>query len=236
MTQKRVVVRRSEDRGTTSLDWLDSRHTFSFGGYHDPKHAGFRALRVINDDRVRPGGGFGTHPHADMEIVSIVVEGSLEHRDNLGNGSVILPGEVQRMSAGRGIMHSEFNPSDSDVVRFLQIWIDPSRRGLAPSYEQRAFPLVRPGEGLRLVASPDGMSESLKLHQDTRIYRAIADEGESFGHSVEASRHVWLQVISGSFTIDSVTLNAGDGASISDAKRISLKAHAASDLLLFDLA
>ncbi len=236
MTQKRVVVRRSEDRGTTSLDWLDSRHTFSFGGYHDPANVGFRALRVINEDRVRPSAGFGTHPHSDMEIITVVIEGSLEHRDNLGNGSVILPGEVQLMSAGRGIMHSELNPSDKDVVRFLQIWIEPDRRGLAPSYEQRAFPLVQVGEGLRLVASPDGTSESLALHQDARIYRAIASAGESFGQTVRASHHAWIQVINGSLALDDVVLNAGDGASISDAKRISLKAHAASDLLLFDLA
>lgn len=236
MTQQRVRVRRSEDRGTTSLDWLDSRHTFSFGGYHDPAQMGFQSLRVINEDRVRPSGGFGTHPHDNMEIISVVVEGALEHRDSLGNGSTITPGEIQRMSAGNGIMHSEFNPSADEIVHFLQIWIEPNRRGIAPSYEQRAFPSVEPGEGLRLVVSPDGAGDSLSINQDVRIYRAMADTGESFGHSVDPSRHVWLQMICGTVSVGDVSLNSGDGASLSGTKRVSIKAHQSTDLLLFDLA
>ncbi|MCP4896896.1 MAG: pirin family protein [bacterium] len=235
MAQDSVRVRRSEDRGVTTLDWLDSQHSFSFGGYHDPTQMGFRSLRVINEDRVRPDKGFDTHPHANMEIISVVIEGSLEHRDNLGNGSVINVGDVQRMSAGTGIMHSEFNPSTTDDVHFLQIWIEPSRRGVTPGYEQKTFATVAPGEGLQLVGSSEGKNGSLKIHSDIALYRAMTDAGESLGHSVEASHHVWLQVIAGSVSVGEVALNAGDGAAISEMKRVSLKANAPSDFLLFDL-
>jgi quercetin 2,3-dioxygenase len=230
-------TRPAAERGVAEHGWLSSRHTFSFADYYDPEHMGFRSLRVINDDRVQPGQGFGTHPHRDMEIVSVVVEGALEHRDSLGTGSVIRPGEVQRMSAGAGILHSEFNPSEEHAVRFLQIWIEPERRGLAPSYEQRAFPVAERADSWVLVASRDGREGSLTVHQDVALYRANVSAGAPLEHRFEPGRHAWLQVISGAVEVDGERLAEGDGARVSDPHRLLLTGVApASDLLLFDLA
>jgi len=237
MASTDLRVRPSEERGVAELGWLSSRHSFSFGDYYDPRHMGFRSLRVINDDRVQPGQGFGTHPHRDMEIVSVVVEGSLEHRDSLGTGSVIRPGEVQRMSAGTGILHSEFNPSRDEEVRFLQIWIEPERRGLAPSYEQRAFSTADRPDSWVLVASRDGREGSLTVHQDVSLYRAAVSPSGLLEHRLGPGRHAWIQVISGAVEIDGHRLREGDGAAVSDPGGLTVTGgEGASDLLLFDLA
>jgi redox-sensitive bicupin YhaK (pirin superfamily) len=228
-----ITVRPAEARGRTRLDWLDSRHTFSFGDYHDPRHMGFRALRVINEDRVAPGGGFATHPHRDMEIVTWVLAGALEHRDSLGHGSVIRPGDVQRMTAGTGIAHSEFNPSATEPVHFLQIWILPDTRGLAPGYEQRA---VGAGSGLRLVAARTGGGQAITIHQDAALYVATLPAGESVTHRLAPGRHAWLQVARGRVMADGVVLGAGDGAAVSDAREVTLCAREPAEVLLFDLA
>jgi redox-sensitive bicupin YhaK (pirin superfamily) len=208
-----LTLRKAGDRGHARHGWLESFHTFSFAGYRDPAHMGFRDLRVINEDRVQPGRGFDTHSHHDMEIVTYVVEGALEHGDSLGNGSVIRPGDVQRMSAGTGITHSEYNHSGSELVHFLQIWILPERRGLEPSYEQRHFSRDERGGRLRLVASREAVS-----------------------HELAPSRHAWVQVVSGEIELDATPLEAGDGAAVSDRERIDLAARSESEVLLFDLA
>lgn len=237
-----LTLRRADDRGRADLGWLDSRHTFSFSDYYDPRHMGFRSLRVINDDRVAPGRGFGTHPHRDMEIVSYVLDGALEHKDSMGNGSVIVPGDVQRMSAGTGVFHSEFNPSAKDGVRFLQIWIQPKQNGGAPGYEQKRFSPEDKRGRLRLVASPDGAEGSVRIGQDARLYASILASGHSLEHTVAEGRHVWLQVARGSLTVNGQTLNEGDGASTSTAGRLALSGPAAghadgeTEFLLFDLA
>jgi quercetin 2,3-dioxygenase len=223
-------------RGTTRTGWLDSRHSFSFADYHDPAQMGFRDLRVINEDRVIPGAGFPPHGHRDMEIVTYVLEGALEHKDSIGNGTVIRPGEVQRMSAGTGIVHSEFNPSPAEPVRFLQLWILPDRRGLRPSYEQKAFPLEERRGRLRLVASPDGRDGSITLHQDARIFVANLAAGESVTHDIAAGRGVWLQVARGIAALDGVELREGDGAAVEASDRIAIEADTDTELLLFDLA
>lgn len=237
MNTTMMRIRPAAERGIAEFGWLSSRHSFSFGHYYDPEHLGFGALRVINDDRVQPGQGFGTHPHRDMEILSIVVEGALEHRDSLGTGSVIRPGEVQRMTAGTGVQHSEFNPSSSDEVRFLQIWIEPERSGLAPSYEQRAFPW----EGLRdtwaLVASRDGRDGSLTVHQDVAIYRATLTAGARLEQTLASGRSAWLQVIEGALDVEGRRLQEGDGLAIDDPGTLVVTgAGEWSDVLLFDLA
>jgi len=235
MDRPEINVRRAAERGVTNLGWLDSRHSFSFGDYWDPAHVGFRTLRVINDDRVAPGKGFGTHPHRDMEIVSVVVEGELEHRDSLGSGSVIRPGEVQRMSAGTGILHSEFNPSPDRPVRFLQIWIEPERRGLTPGYEQRAFARV-PG-AFTVVASRDGRDGSLTLHQDATILRAEIAAGARLEHRLAPGRHAWLQVVTGSLEAAGETLEEGDGLALSGAEHLELVGGTdGAQVLLFELA
>lgn len=234
MTTTAIRTRPAAERGVSDLGWLSSRHSFSFGSYVDPEQMGFRALRVINDDRVAPGRGFGTHPHADMEIVSVVVEGALEHRDSLGNGSTILPGEVQRMTAGTGILHSERNPSPDRPVRFLQIWIVPERRGLAPSYEQRAFP--SPAGELVLVASGDGRDGSLTVHQDVDVHRARLASGDRVAHEPAPGRYLWVQVISGSVQVAGRRLQEGDGLALENAGRVDLAGVGECDLLLFDLA
>jgi len=237
MSTLAIRIRPAAERGRAELGWLSSRHSFSFGQYYDPEHMGFRSLRVINDDRVQPGQGFGTHPHRDMEILSIVVEGALEHRDSLGTGSVIRPGEVQRMSAGTGILHSEFNPSPNDKVRFLQIWIEPERQGLEPGYEQRAFPLEQLRDHWALIASRDGREGSLTVHQDVAIYRATLGEGAHLEKSLGAGRHAWLQVIEGEVDVGGRRLGEGDGAAVDDPGRLAVSgAGAFSDVLLFDLA
>jgi hypothetical protein len=230
-----ITVRRAAERGHTHTDWLDSWHTFSFGEYHDPRHVAFRALRVINEDRIAPGGGFGTHPHRDMEIVTYVLEGVLEHRDSLGNGSVIRPGEIQRMSAGTGIRHSEFNGSRSDPVHLLQIWITPGRLGLPPGYEQRALPPGVRG-GLRLIAAPDGRDGAVTIHQAAEIHATRLAPGGTATHPLAPDRHAWVQVARGAVTANGTALQAGDGAAVSDERAVTLRADTDAELLLFDLA
>lgn len=230
-----LTVRHADQRGHANHGWLDSHHTFSFAGYYDRAHMGFRNLRVINEDRVAPGKGFGTHPHNDMEIISYVVQGGLEHRDSMGNGGVIRPGEVQRMSAGTGVTHSEFNTSKTEPVHFLQIWILPAQRGLEPGYEQRMFPPEQRRNGLRLVVDPDGRDEALKINADTRLYAGLLDAGTTIEHQVADGRHAWIQIVDGSVEIDGVTLQAGDGASTSDAGSLTIRATEAAELLVFDL-
>jgi redox-sensitive bicupin YhaK (pirin superfamily) len=229
-----IVVRPSDARGHTNLGWLDSHHTFSFGDYHDPAHVGFRVLRVVNEDWVEPGRGFGTHPHRDMEIVSYVLDGELAHEDSMGNGSVIRPGEVQRMTAGTGVLHSEHNASPREPVHFLQIWILPAERGLAPGYEQRAFGEERNGR-LRLVASRDGREGSVTVHQDVAMYAAILAAGERTSHALAKGRHAWVQVARGTVSVNGKALQAGDGAAISDEGAVELEASDPSEVVLFDL-
>jgi quercetin 2,3-dioxygenase len=229
-----ITVRRARDRGHSQIGWLDSWHTFSFSDYHDPAHMGFRALRVINEDRVRGGSGFPPHGHRDMEIVSYVLGGALEHEDSIGTGSVIRPGDVQRMSAGTGVTHSEWNHSKSEQVHFLQIWIVPERRGIAPGYEQKRFDDL---DGkLRLVAGPGGKDGALTLHQDAALYVAKLAAGQSVAHALAPGRHAWVQVARGDVALGDVTLAAGDGAAISDATKLDLRAAGAAEILVFDLA
>ena len=228
-------VRRSHERGHANHGWLDSHHTFSFANYYDPEHMGFRNLRVINDDRMRGGQGFGTHPHRDMEIISYVVEGELEHRDSMGNGSVIRPGDVQRMRAGTGVTHSEYNHSPTDTVRFLQIWVLPEERGLEPGYEQKYFGDERRGK-LRLVASPDGAEDSVQIAQDVRMYASVLADQEEVTHALTVGRHAWLQVVRGNMTANGVELGEGDGVSFDEATDINVMSTGESELILFDLA
>ena len=230
-----ITVRRATERGHTRIDWLDSWHTFSFGDYYDPRHVEFRALRVINEDHVAPGAGFGTHPHRDMEIVTYVLAGALEHRDSLGNGSLIRPGEIQRMSAGTGIRHSEVNASKSDPVHLLQIWIQPERAGLAPGYEQRPLPPEVRG-GLRVIASRDGRDGAVTIHQAAEIHAARLAPGEAATHALAPGRHAWVQVARGNLTANGEALHAGDGAAVSDERAVTLRADADAEVLLFDLA
>ena len=231
-----VITRRpAKERGAFDHGWLDTRHTFSFADYHDPRHMGFRVLRVINEDRVQPGRGFGTHGHRDMEILSYVLEGGLAHRDSLGTGSVIHPGDVQRMSAGTGVRHSEFNASDREPVHFYQIWIEPAVRGLAPDYEQKTFPLAERRGRLRLVASPDGADGSVTIHQDARVHAAVLDAGQAVEHALAAGRHAWVQVARGAITLNGRALHESDGAAVSDEPRLTITATEPAELLLLDL-
>ena len=230
-----IVIRKRGERGHTDAGWLDSWHTFSFGGYHDPGYMGFRALRVINDDTVAPGAGFGTHPHRDMEIISYVVSGALEHRDSIGTGSVIRPGEVQRMSAGTGIRHSEFNASKTEPVHFLQIWIVPQQAGIAPGYEQRAFPAAERTDRLRLVGDRDGTDGALRIHQDVKLYATTLTAGASLAAPVPAGRYAWLQLVRGSATLAGHSLQQGDGAAIGEEPSVKIDSAAGAELLLFDL-
>jgi len=231
-----ITVRPSDERGRARLGWLDSRHTFSFSDYYDPKHMGFRALRVINEDRVAPGKGFGTHGHQDMEIVSYVVEGELGHRDSMGTGSVIRPGDVQRMSAGTGVRHSEMNPSEKEPVHFLQIWILPEKAGLAPGYEQKSFPREERANRLRLVASRDGREGAISVHQDVEIRAGLLDAGATVRQPLAPGRHAWVQVVRGAVDVGGKRLVAGDGAAVSDERELALVAQEASELIVFDLA
>jgi redox-sensitive bicupin YhaK (pirin superfamily) len=231
-----LTIRRAEQRGRANHGWLDSRHSFSFADYHDPRYMGFRALRVINEDRVAPGRGFGTHPHRDMEIISYVLDGGLAHRDSMGNGSVIHPGEVQRMSAGTGVRHSEHNASQEQPVHFLQIWIVPSQRGLAPSYEQRAFAEAERQDSLRLVVDPSGRDGALTINADARLYTTTLGVGAQVEHEVAAARHAWIQVARGVIEVDGERLAAGDGASVSDPGRLVLTGIESAEVLVFDLA
>ena len=227
-----INIRKAEERGHFNHGWLDTYHTFSFADYHDPKFMGFRDLRVINEDRVQAGRGFGTHGHRDMEIVTYVLDGELAHRDNMGTGSVIRPGEVQRMSAGTGVMHSETNPSNQAAVHFLQIWILPDRQSIAPSYEQKTFPIDERKGRLRLVASPDGRDGSLTVHQDVDVFAATLD-GATISHDFRPKRYGWLQVARGTVDLNGQTLRAGDGAAIEGERRVNLRGD--GEVLLFDL-
>jgi quercetin 2,3-dioxygenase len=230
-----ITRRLAHERGHAQHGWLDSYHTFSFADYYDPRHMGFRTMRVINEDRVQPGKGFGTHPHRDMEIISYVLEGALEHKDSLGTGSVISPGEVQRMSAGTGVTHSEFNPSRAEPVHFLQIWILPERAGLPPSYEQRAFSAEEKQGKLRLVASRDGREGSVTIHQEVDLYTSLLAPGEAVTHGLTPGRHAWIQVARGAITLNDTALSAGDGAAVSGETLLTVTAKDQADVLLFDL-
>jgi redox-sensitive bicupin YhaK (pirin superfamily) len=230
-----LEIRRADDRGQVSLGWLASRHTFSFGDYYDPAHMGFGPLRVINEDRVQPSKGFGAHGHRDMEIISYVLSGALEHRDSMGNGSIIRPEDVQIMSAGTGVRHSEFNHSDSELVHFLQIWILPERDGLTPGYEQKTFPAADKAGRLRLVASPDGREESVTIHRDVALYATMLADDQSVTHELPAGRIAWIQMARGTARLDGQTLSAGDGVAITDARTFELTATSPAELLLFDM-
>lgn len=231
-----ITVRDRNSRGHTQTGWLDSRHTFSFGQYRDPTQMGFRSLRVINDDRIIPGAGFPTHAHQDMEIISYVVEGAIEHKDSMGTGSIIRPGDVQRMSAGTGITHSEFNPSSEEGTRFLQLWIVPEKAGLAPSYEQKTFPDEERLDRLRLVVDPDGKDGAVQVHQDARIYASILTAGGRVIFETEADRHVWIQVVQGAVVLEGDELREGDGVALSDFSSVTLSSYVGAEILLFDLA
>ena len=229
-----IEVRKADERGHFDHGWLNTYHTFSFADYYDADFMGFRSLRVINEDRVAAGAGFGTHGHRDMEIVSYVLEGALAHRDNMGTGGVIKPGDVQRMSAGTGVLHSEMNGSKEEPVHFLQIWILPERPGIKPSYEQKHFKEDERRGVLRLVAAPGSNDGALQLHQDVRMYSTLLDNDESVTHTFDSNRYGWVQVARGDVTVNGVPLTAGDGAAISDEKSITITGRGA-EVLLFDL-
>ena len=231
-----INIRRSQERGGGEHGWLNTRHTFSFDRYYDPRFMGFRSLRVINEDVVAPGGGFPTHSHRDMEIITYVLEGGLEHKDSLGTGSVIRPGDGQRMSAGRGIRHSEMNASDKDAVRFLQIWITPDRPGHDPRYEQKAFPEKEKRGRLRVIASPDGADGSVTIHQDARLYVALLSPGQEVTHGLSPDRFAWLQVAKGAVELNGKLLRQGDGAAVENEQKLTIKGAEEAEVLLFDLA
>ena len=231
-----ITIRKSEDRGHFNLGWLDTYHTFSFDQYFDPAHMHWRSLRVINEDRVAPAKGFPTHSHRDMEIITYILSGALEHRDSMGNGSVIRPGDVQRMTAGSGVSHSEFNPSDSEPVHLLQIWIMPNARGLTPGYEEKSFSEDERRGHLRLVASGDGRDASVAINQNTRLYASILAEGEVVEHALSANRFAWLQVARGTISLNEMNLTQGDGASVKDETDLKILAQEPAEILLFDLA
>jgi quercetin 2,3-dioxygenase len=231
-----LKLRPATARGLADHGWLVSRHTFSFADYYDPAQMGFRALRVINEDRVAPARGFGAHGHRDMEIVSYVLEGALGHKDSLGTGSVIKPGDVQRMSAGTGVRHSEMNASQTEPVHFLQIWLMPAKAGIAPSYEQKTFTNADKRGRLRLVASPDGGDGSVTIHTDARLYAGLLDQGESAELELAPGRHAWVQVARGEVAVNGQELSAGDGAALSEETRVSVRGIDNSEVLVFDLA
>lgn len=226
----------ADDRFHTKIGWLDSRHSFSFGHHYDPSRLGFRALRVINEDKVAGGAGFPPHGHDNMEILSYVVTGALEHRDSLGNGAVIRPGELQRMSAGTGIRHAEFNASVADPVHFLQIWIEPEANGIAPGYEQKAFPITTPAEALTLIGARGGRDGAVTIHQDVDLYAGRLPAGGMTAHALRSGRHAWVQIVGGAADINGVTVAAGDAVSVSDEAAMSIAALTGTELLLFDLA
>ncbi len=237
-----ITLRPRNERGSANFGWLDSRHTFSFGNYYDPQHMGFASLRVINEDKVTPAQGFGTHGHRDMEIISYVLSGELAHKDSMGNGSIIRPGNVQRMSAGTGIRHSEFNASNTEPVHFLQIWIMPDESGLEPSYEEKNFTSEEKQGKLRLVGSRDGRDGSVTIHQDVNLYLASLSQGDRLTHQISDNRVVWLQVTKGAVLVNDRFLQAGDGAAIFDENQITLEYrpdaenNSDSEIMLFDLA
>jgi redox-sensitive bicupin YhaK (pirin superfamily) len=230
-----IQIRSARERGHADHGWLDSHHTFSFADYYEPSQMGFRSLRVINEDRVAAGRGFGSHPHRDMEILSYVLEGALAHQDSTGKQGVIRHGALQRMSAGSGVVHSEFNASKTEPVHFYQIWIQPSETGITPRYEDRDFPVAAKPNALELLASPDGAEGSLDIHQDVRFYRAVLDRGASVTHELAQGRHAWLQVASGDVAVNGEALKAGDGASVSAESALTISADSNAEILLFDL-
>lgn len=230
-----LALRRADERGHANHGWLDSYHTFSFGSYYDPGHLGFSNLRVINDDTVAPGMGFDTHGHNDMEIISYVLDGALEHKDSMGNGSVIRPGEVQRMSAGTGITHSEFNPSSTEPVHFLQIWLEPNRTGVKPEYDQRHFPLEDRNGRFVLLVSPDGRDGSIATYQDAMLYGALLHAGVSLTHEIKEDRRAYLHVARGAVSVAGQRLEQGDGLKIQRQDNIEMIGVDAAELLLFDL-
>jgi redox-sensitive bicupin YhaK (pirin superfamily) len=231
-----IAIRRAADRGHFNHGWLDTYHTFSFGGYRDRHHMGFRSLRVMNEDFVSPGHGFGMHAHNDMEIVTYVLEGALEHRDSMGNGEVLRPGEFQRMSAGTGIKHSEVNPSEVEPVHLYQIWLLPERRGIEPSYEQKRFAESERRNRLRLVASRDAADGSLLIHQDARVYLSSIDDGQEIRYSLADGRHAWLQILRGKATLNGHELDTSDGAAVSEERALAIEARGDSEIMLFDLS
>ena len=229
-----MTLRKAGDRGHADHGWLDTYHTFSFAGYYDPAHMGFRTLRVINDDKVAPGAGFGTHPHRDMEIITYVLSGALEHKDSMGNGRIIRPGEVQYMAAGTGVQHSEFNPSERESVHLLQIWIQPDRKGAKPRYEEKSLAKATAGR-LQLVASKAGRDESIAINQDADLYVARLTPGDKVAQELRPQRHAWIHVAKGEVSVNGLALNAGDAVALSDERRIELAATQDSHVLLFDL-
>ena len=231
-----ISVRKAEDRGESRISWLDSRHTFSFSDYYDPQHMGFRSLRVINDDRVAPAGGFGTHAHRDMEIITYVLDGEIAHKDSLGTGSVIRPGDVQKMSAGTGIRHSEFNNSQTEPVHFLQIWIIPDRNGVAPGYQQLNFSRESKLGKLLLVAANEKRDDVIHIQQDAKMYVTVLDSADQrVAHTLASGRHAWVHVARGSAVVNGNTLKAGDGAAITDESKIEISGSPSGEVLLFDL-
>lgn len=231
-----TLIHSGDARGRTRIGWLDSYHTFSFGEFYDPNRMGFRALRVINDDRVAPGAGFSPHGHRDMEILTYVLEGALEHKDSLGNGAVILPGDAQVMSAGTGIVHSEFNPSETEPVHLLQIWLLPDERGIQPRYEQRNFPLEEKQGKLRLIASKNGRDGAVVMHQDVELYTSVLRAGDRVTYTLGSDRYAWLQVAQGEITFNQQPLQGGDGVAIGPGETLDLSTHSSGEILLFDLA
>ena len=232
-----ITVRSASERGNANFGWLDSRHTFSFGSYYDPAHMGFSNLRVINEDKVSPGQGFPTHSHRDMEIISYVIDGALEHKDSIGNGSIIRPGDVQRMSAGTGISHSEYNASNDSPVHFLQIWVLPEKQGIQPGYEQTYFSPEEKQGNLRLVGSHDGRDGSVTIHQDINLYAAQLTADEQVDYAVQPNRAVWLQVVRGGVALNDRSLSAGDGAAITNTDALSIQGQSENaEILLFDMA
>jgi redox-sensitive bicupin YhaK (pirin superfamily) len=231
-----IKVRKANERGHFNHGWLDTYHTFSFDQYYDPAHMGFRSLRVINEDRVAPKHGFPTHSHRDMEIITYILEGELRHEDSMGNGSVIRPGEVQRMTAGTGVAHSERNPSSDKEVHLLQIWIMPNQRGLAPGYEQKAFSEEERSGRLRLVASPDGSEGSVSINQDAKLFATILSAGQRVSHQLPNNRHAWIQVARGAVTVNGTQLDQGDGVAVSEESEVTIATGSGAEVLLFDLA
>jgi redox-sensitive bicupin YhaK (pirin superfamily) len=231
-----IRFRKSDERGHFDHGWLDTHHTFSFADYHDPAHMGFRALRVLNEDRVQPGNGFGAHPHRDMEILTYVLSGSLEHKDSTGGGGVLRPGDVQHMTAGTGVVHSEANPSPTEPVHLYQIWLLPERRGLAPGYEQKAFPADAARNAWRIAATPDGRDGSLIVHQDATMALGALDAAGELRYELRPGRHAWLQVVRGAVEYAGRTLTAGDGAAVSDEPAVAVRAVGPAEVMVFDLA
>jgi redox-sensitive bicupin YhaK (pirin superfamily) len=231
-----ITIRPAKSRGHADYGWLKTYHTFSFANYYDPQYLGFRSLRVINEDRVTPGRGFDTHGHRDMEIITYILEGALEHKDSLGNGSIIYPREVQRMSAGTGIFHSEYNYSKTDLAHLLQIWIIPNQKNLQPSYEQQKFDLDKTPGKLHLIASSDGRNDSVTVHQDVAIFAGVFEMGDRVSYPLAPQRHAWIQVVRGGINVNGIILNTSDGAAISEESEINIEAKEKAEILLFDLA